>query len=648
MKIRLGLGQRLVLVTGVVVMLLVTATLIAVNQGTKNLTLSLVDNTLSENAKSVSAGLDTWLGEKIQFLNLMASEPAVIEAAQNGDHVQATRLLMEAKGRDDSLESFFVHNAEGFSVVTTNKGGRGKNYSSRGYYKSLMQERKPYYISDVTKSPASGKPRLAIAVPIEENGKRLGYVGMSVLSTAFTDTFVAPIKVGTKGYCYIIDTKGKVLAHPDTNLIFADLSKYDFIQKSLATESGFTEYEWKGATKFLAFRQVPKTGWVVSLAAEQDDLMHEAYALQRFLTIIGIIGLVLTIAIIFFFIRSLVTVPLQKIQDKFAALADGVLNADIEGKFAAELGVLRDAFVTMVDKLDTIVTRVKGASENVTAGSEELSGASQTLSQGSTEQASAVEEVSASIEEMTSNITQNAENASKTEGLATKAADDARQGGAAVSQAVSAMKNIAEKIVIIEEIARQTNLLALNAAIEAARAGEHGKGFAVVAAEVRKLAERSGGAAAEISDISSESVKVAEKAGNMLEQLVPNITETAELVQEISVATNEQHSGAEQINKAILELDKTIQANASMSEEVASSSQELAGQAMQMQTAMNFFKSDSSGRVTVVRQKRTSKRQELPPVKSTKPPKSLTAAKPAQADGEGVSLEMDDEDFERF
>jgi methyl-accepting chemotaxis protein len=219
------------------------------------------------------------------------------------------------------------------------------------------------------------------------------------------------------------------------------------------------------------------------------------------------------------------------------------------------------------------------------------------MSQGASEQAASAEEASASMEEMASNIRQNADNAQETERIALKSAQDARGGGEAVKETVAAMKKIAQKIGIIEEISRQTDLLALNAAIEAARAGEYGKGFAVVASEVRKLAERSQKAAAEINDLSGSSVDVAERAGHMLDQLVPDIEKTAELVQEISAACNEQDSGAEQINKAIQQLDQVIQQNASASEEMASTSEELsttsdglADQAEHLREVMAFFR----------------------------------------------------------
>ncbi len=278
--------------------------------------------------------------------------------------------------------------------------------------------------------------------------------------------------------------------------------------------------------------------------------------------------------------------------DAKAKLALQIGEGDLrhEVKLSSEKDTLGLALQKMVANLRDVVSNVRSAAENVSAGSEEMTATAQTLSTGSSEQAASVEEVSASMEESSASIQQNTENARQTEKISTKAAEDANVAGQSVSRTVQAMKDIAQRISIIEEIARQTDLLALNAAIEAARAGEHGKGFAVVASEVRKLAERSQTAAGEISKLSSSSVEIAESAGQMLDKLVPDIRRTAELVKEITVASEEQNAGAGQINKAIQELDKVIQQNASASEEMASSSEELASQAEQLQSAIEFFK----------------------------------------------------------
>ncbi|MDY0227731.1 MAG: methyl-accepting chemotaxis protein [Desulfomicrobium apsheronum] len=353
-----------------------------------------------------------------------------------------------------------------------------------------------------------------------------------------------------------------------------------------------------------------------------------------------IIGILVAI-----FLTKGITGPVQQGVEFARKLAQGDLTAKLDVDQKDEVGILAQALRDMVAKLREIVTEVQSASDNVASGSEELSASAEQLSQGATEQAASVEEVSSSMEEMGSNIRQNADNASQTEKIALKAALDAEAGGQAVVQAVGAMKNIAEKISIVEEIARQTNLLALNAAIEAARAGEHGKGFAVVAAEVRKLAERSGTAAAEISELSSSTVTVADQAGQMLVKLVPDIQRTAELVQEISAASNEQNAGAEQINKALQQLDQVIQQNASASEEMASTSEELSSQAEQLQSSISFFHlGATAARVT----RQAAHRGNSRPQPARKAPKALAA----KGSTSGLALDMgrdeEDDEFERF
>ena len=270
-------------------------------------------------------------------------------------------------------------------------------------------------------------------------------------------------------------------------------------------------------------------------------------------------------------------------------VADGDLTMTIQTR-ASDTNSVLHAMQAMVTRLSQVVSDVNGGAEALAGASEEVSATAQSLSQAASEQAAGVEETSASIEEMTASISQNTENAKVTDGMATKAATEATEGGEAVRATVIAMKQIAQKIGIIDDIAYQTNLLALNAAIEAARAGEHGKGFAVVAAEVRKLAERSQIAAQEIGTVASNSVELAEKAGRLLDTIVPNIRKTSDLVQEITAASEEQSAGVGQINAAVNQLNQTTQQNASSSEELAATAEEMSGQAEQLQQSMAFFK----------------------------------------------------------
>ena len=287
-----------------------------------------------------------------------------------------------------------------------------------------------------------------------------------------------------------------------------------------------------------------------------------------------------------------------------AAIADAIANGDltVEPQRLSDKDVLGIALENMVAKLRDVVGQVNAAAANMSSGSQELSASAEQLSQGSTEQASSTEEASASMEEMTANVKQNAENAATTEKMAAQSAHDAETSGVAVGKAVDAMQTIAQKINIVQEIARQTDLLALNAAVEAARAGEHGRGFAVVASEVRKLAERSQAAAAEIGALSADTVKVAQEAGSMLSRLVPDIKKTAELVEEITAACREQDVGSGQINQAIQQLDKVTQQNAAASEEVSATSEELAAQAELLQSTIAFFKLDLPGTTAAVGQ----------------------------------------------
>jgi len=416
---------------------------------------------------------------------------------------------------------------------------------------------------------------------------------------------------------------------PDGKLIFVEMAN---IAKNKG--AGFVNYMWpktdssKPVPKISYVKQYKPWGWVVGSGIYVDDVMAEIDRIQTSI-LLGLLGCSIVALLLALSIAGMIVKPLKKAVECADCLSTGDLDVEIkveshdetgklmasmktmvknlndtaniaerisQGDFTVEVkplsekDVLGNSFLFMVEKLRGIVRKVGMAIGNVASGSSELSAASEELSQGSTEQAASAEEASSSMEEMASNIHQNAQNAQETEKIAMSASTDAVEGGEAVAATVNAMKEVAGKINIICDISRQTNMLALNAAIEAARAGEHGKGFAVVAAEIRKLAERSQKAAVDIGELSDSSIRVAEKAGMLLEKIVPNIRKTAELVQEIAAASMEQNVGAEQINNAIQQLNQVIQSNAEASEEIASTSEELSAQAESLKDAMSFFR----------------------------------------------------------
>ncbi len=325
-----------------------------------------------------------------------------------------------------------------------------------------------------------------------------------------------------------------------------------------------------------------------------EAMLHEASNTLIGVIIFSIISVILGVLLAGAIARGIIG-PLRKGMEFAEIVSTGDLRATVDLDQKDEVGQLAASLTSMADRLNNVVGDVNSATESVSAGSQELSASAQSLSQSVTEQAASIEEVAASMEEMSAGVKSNTDNANQTEAIANDAAKGAEDSGKAVGEAVTALRSIAERITIIQEIARQTNLLALNAAIEAARAGEHGKGFAVVAAEVRKLAERSGQAAEEIGSLSEESMGVADKAGQMLEELVPQIGKTAELVQEIAASCLEQDKSVSEISRSIGQLDQVIQSNASASEEMASTSEELSSQAQMLAHAMTFFKVNGGG-----------------------------------------------------
>ena len=354
-----------------------------------------------------------------------------------------------------------------------------------------------------------------------------------------------------------------------------------------------------------------------------------------------------------------VTGPILKAVCVTEAIAAGDLAVSVPASGRDEVGQLLSAMGRMVERLRGVVAEVRSGADalartsghvvsvvgQVSSASSQVSASAQTLSQGTSEQAASVQETTSSLEEMSASITQNAENSRQMEQMALRGARDGDDSARSVDDTVDAMRSIAEKISIVEEIAYQTNLLALNAAIEAARAGEHGRGFAVVAAEVRKLAERSQAAAKEIGGLAASSVKVAERSRQLLGELVPSIRKTSDLVQEVAAASLEQSSGVAQINRALAHVDQITQRNASSAEELSSTAEEMASQADAMHQqaeavlrqaeglhrVVAFFRTDASVAPSPAAAPRRAAEEPEPPTPSTAGPERIAAPVPVVA-----------------
>ena len=490
----------------------------------------------------------------------------------------------------------------------TTPAGTFVDVRARQYYKAVFSEGRSQYISDALISKANGKPAVMMVKAIPDAASATKALGGLELQLSALAKIVSALKLGESGYGWIVDQNGLVIAHPAEEAIMKlDLAKADAegyagmgalwerMKGDQAGNGAFTSPE--GTDMHTYFARVPSSpGWVFALSIEAREIAATTRSIILLLCVILLIG----IAVAIVFAASLsgaIVRPLALVVSYMKNMADGDLAyeanaADMDRlvERGNELGTLASSIRELKGNLSNVVGSIQTSSAEVSNGAGQLSSTAQSLSQGAAEQAASIEELSSSVEELASIIRQNADHTREADTLARHVAANAEASGAAVTETVASMKEIATRISIIEEIARNTNLLALNAAIEAARAGEAGKGFAVVASEVRKLAERSARAAGEINQLSKRSVDVAGEAGTRLQELLPDIRKTAEIIQEIAAASGEQSSGAEQISKGVIQVDTVVQQNAASAEELASTAEELAGQSLRLTDTVGFFR----------------------------------------------------------
>lgn len=558
---------------------------------------------ISRDQDAATRAIDQWVDNTTGTLSNWSRDYRIVRAL-NGDPMVLGAMadfIKNALADFPWYEDVVLIGADGKVVLANSSESKGIDVSDRSYFKTAMHGE--IATSQPLKSRTTGNSIFVVAMPVKDVTGTIRGVLQAVINIATVyKQILAPIKIGENGYAVLVDSSGIIIGHPDSEQIMkTNVSGTDYGKEMLSRKVGTYEYyfaeqkQWKA----VAFGRANKIDWIVTINAPMGELLAPMDVVRN-AAIIGTILTLLAVAAVIFFVVSRMAKKIQMAADQAGRIAEGYLETVPEAflKQRDEIGDLARSFDKMSNNLGRTVTAIRTATEEVSAGSEEVSTSSEALADGANAQASNIEEVASSIEEMTVSIRRSAENADQTQQIALQAATDAETGGQAVTKTVGAMKDIAEKINIIEDIARQTNLLALNAAIEAARAGEHGKGFAVVAAEVRKLAEHSGNAAADISELSANSVNIAEKAGEMLGKIIPDIKRTAELVDEIALATKEQDQGASQINDAIQQLDTVIQTNAAAAEEMSSTSEQLAAQGTMLQDAVHFFKIEGSMALT--------------------------------------------------
>jgi methyl-accepting chemotaxis protein len=545
------------------------------------------------------------LAEKVFLeLDFLANSPDI-----SGNDKAADALIRTQDGKlPPEIRYVFRSDAKGDFFTSLGSSG---NVSDRDYFKAIMVEGKGVVVSDALVSKTDGKVVLVLAKPyLDSRGRRGGIVAATV-SIEYFSRYVSDITMGKNGYAYIMDRRGIVIAHKNPDYVLKlnmlESAKDGWVgldaaaRAALAADASMDEYKKPDGTDITMFtRAVPGVPeWRIGITIPTAELNEAAETLVRNLLVVFVLALVLAVLASIALARY-ITEPVKLVTNSVERLAQGELREDSASSVRMakasrrtdEIGSAVNAANATRFALGEIVCQIASAASQVSAGAEQLAATAESVSSGANEQAAGVEELSSSTEELSSSARQNADSSGGADSLAKKVGREAEGSGFVVKETAKHMRDIAARIVIIEEIASQTNLLALNAAIEAARAGEAGKGFAVVASEVRKLAERSATAAREITDLASLSVSRAEEAGTRLEGLLPDIHKTGELAEEIAAAAREQSVGTDQIATAVQQFDQVVQRNSATSEELAATAEELASQAELLSTAIAFFKTD--------------------------------------------------------
>lgn len=582
------------------------------------------------------------------------AQPPVLRSG--GIAIQAdTPMVRVFSGVEGVVATVFVRRGDDFVRVATSL----RNPSGQQAAGSLLDRSEPAYQAAARgerfagRVTLFGRDYLARYEPIRSVDGRI--IGLLAVALDFTESLnaiketVKSTRIGQTGYMYAMDAapgrQGVLTIHPTSE----GISVYDdrdedgqpFAQTMLREKNGIIRYHWRDAkrgdararAKVVAYAEFKNWNWIVASSSFSEEFTGLSVWVRNTLLVAAVLALPLLGILIFLVARRWVGGPLAEAVTTVDLVAGGDLTVRAQATSKDETGRMLASLNTTVERLGQVMSEVRAGANSLAGAAGQVSDASQSLSQGASEQAASVEETTSSLEQMSASITQNADNSRQAAQMASRSAHDAEESGRVVSETEEAMRTITDRISIIEDIAYQTNLLALNAAIEAARAGEHGRGFAVVASEVRKLAERSQSAAKEISSVAGSSVKVAERSGQLLSELVPGIKKTADLVQEVTAASAEQASGVGEINKAIAMMDQTTQRNAAAAEELASTAEELNAQAESLRQLMAFFKID--GTIEGIHHAAVGT-PAVPPVAASRP--HVVPAAPARTEAAPASL----------